>query len=65
MKRAISRRMYNKVNSMYSLHYETENYEYRIDYHGAILRRSRRSPFPAWDMYKWDKKTDTWKYVED
>lgn len=63
MTKTISRKLYNKVRSMYSMRYETEKYEYRIDYFGDILRRSRRSLFPAWDRFAWNKETDNWKLV--
>lgn len=63
MTKTISRKLYNKVRSMYSMHYKTEKYEYRIDYFGDILRRSRRSPWPAWDCFRWDEKADNWKLV--
>lgn len=65
MTKTISRKLYNKVRSMYSMRYTTEKYEYRIDYFGDILRRSRRSPWPSWDCFRWDEKADNWKLVTE
>lgn len=61
----ISRKLYKKVESMYSLRYETKKYRYRIDYWGDILRQPINSQYDMWDCFRWDEKSDNWKLVEN
>lgn len=63
MSKTISWKLRNKIYSMYSLRYETKNYEYRIDYWGDILRRSRKSCWDCWERFTYDAKAHNYKLV--
>ena len=67
MKRAISRRMYNKIKSMYWMEYETKKYRYSIDMWNDILRTEKGvncyNPFAKVDRFTYDSKANNWKLV--
>ena len=65
MSKTISRKLYKKVQSMYTMRYETKNYIYRIDYWGDILRKPRRSLWDSWDCFRYDSKAHNYKLVTD
>ena len=68
MKRAISRKFYKKIASMYWCEYVTRKYHYSIDMWGDILRTEKginpHNPRAVVDVFRWNAKSDTWKYVE-